>query len=127
MSDALTIKISAGLTPAGQASFAPTGGDLQDDLSIDEHAAMVVEAEAGAGRIVDASYLTTGAFVIVKHRDPAMEVTITWGSGLITNTQKIPPGRSIQIPNFNPLIAIVLVADSGTPLCTVLLGGAETS
>src|SRR4030042_775036 len=124
MSDALTIKISAVLTPAGQASSGPLGGDLQDDLSVDEHATMVVEAKTGVGLTVDASYLTTGAFVIVKNMDPAIDVTITWGdSDLSANSQRIPPGRSILIPDFNPLVAIVLVADSGTPLCKVLLGG----
>uniref|UniRef100_A0A6H1ZVD3 Uncharacterized protein n=1 Tax=viral metagenome TaxID=1070528 RepID=A0A6H1ZVD3_9ZZZZ len=125
MSDAFTLKISAVQTPAGQASFDPFNGALQDDFSVDEFSnGTVVEVPVGTGYTASTAHMATGSYAAIKNMDSAIDVTVAWeDSDSHTNTQRIPPGRSFYIPDFKTASLIVLVADSGTPLCKISFGG----
>jgi hypothetical protein len=125
MSDAMSLKLQVTKTPAGQKSYDPLGGALEDNFEVDEALdGFTVEAVVGAGTAISQGFLTTSVYAIIKNLDGTDDVTASWDdTDANSNSQRIPPGRTLVVPDLDPLSDILLVADANTPRCKVAFGG----
>jgi hypothetical protein len=96
------------------------------EVTPDESYTKKVEAATGGTTITVSQYAAMTLFAI-KNTDPITgnKVTATWtDNDANANTQKIPPGGLLVIPDLNPTAAnVVLTAANAAVICKVAMFG----
>lgn len=122
MSDSLSLKLQAIITPASGDQYDPFEGGLQDDITFTKKAVFEIEATAGGQACFQSGQFASLKLVVIKNLDAAIDVTADWlDTDANAPPQRIPPGRTLVIPDCVPAAAswVNLTSDSGTPMCKV--------
>lgn len=93
------------------------------ELTPDEGAYNIIDAATG-GTTYETGILTTCTLFAVQNTDTTNYVTVTWtDSGSSSNSQRVPAGGILVVPDIAPGTDPTLTANTATVRCKVFIAG----
>ena len=128
MSDTSTLSVGVDVVDGGVPTthrFISTFNDFVD-AGCDEFVTQIVQADITTGVDLDFSAFASVTALIVKNRDAAHFVTMTYDDvvgGGATIALVIPAGGFVVVGDVDPAVAVNLTADTAACYCDVFIQG----